>query len=91
MNALQVTTPTGLAGTLAREADHYQFAYAASADARSAVSLTMPLRRLAFTRATLPPIFLSDNTRLFVMRRFDRTATGRLRAGGAEDVANLSQ
>ena len=38
-----------------------------------------------------PPFFLSDNTRLFVMRRFDRTATGRLRAGGAEDVANLSQ
>lgn len=69
MNALQVTTPTGLAGMLAREAEHYQFAYAASAEARSAVSLTMPLRRLAFTRATLPPIFQMNQPEGFLRER----------------------
>jgi hypothetical protein len=41
VNALHVTTPTGTAGTLSREAGQYQFVYAAQADARSAVSLTV--------------------------------------------------
>ena len=33
MNALHVTTPTGTAGTLSREAGQYQFVYTAQADA----------------------------------------------------------
>lgn len=69
MNALHVTTPTGPAGTLSREASQYQFVYAAQADARSAVSLTMPVRRLAFTQPTLPPIFQMNQPEGFLRER----------------------
>jgi serine/threonine-protein kinase HipA len=69
MNALQVSTPTGPAGALVREADCYQFAYAAQVDARSAVSLTMPVRRLAFTSASLQPIFQMNQPEGFLRER----------------------
>ncbi len=69
MNALHVATPTGLAGTLAREAGHYQFSYAAQADVRSAVSLTMPVRRLAFISPSLPPIFQMNQPEGFLRER----------------------
>jgi hypothetical protein len=56
VNALQASTPTGPAGVLVREEGLYQFACDAKADARSAVSLTMPVRRLPYGHtATLPP------------------------------------
>ena len=69
MNALDVTTPSGPAGTLAREAGRYQFTCAAAADVRSAVSLTMPVRRLAYTGATLPPIFQMNQPEGFLRER----------------------
>lgn len=69
MNALDVTTPSGPAGTLAREASRYQFTYTAAADVRSAVSLTMPVRRLAYTGATLPPIFQMNQPEGFLRER----------------------
>lgn len=75
MNALQVSTPTGPAGALVREADCYQFAYASQADARSAVSLTMPVRRLAFTSASLQPIFQMNQPEGFLRERLHHLLT----------------
>jgi serine/threonine-protein kinase HipA len=69
MNLLQVSTPTGPSGTLVREAGHYQFAYTTQADARSAVSLTMPVRRLAFTSAALHPLFQMNQPEGFLRER----------------------
>jgi serine/threonine-protein kinase HipA len=69
VNALAVTTPTGPAGTLAREAGLYQFTCAAEADARSAISLTMPVRRRAYAGASLPPIFQMNQPEGFLRER----------------------
>jgi len=70
VNALQASTPTGPAGVLVREEGLYQFACDAKADARSAVSLTMPVRRLPYGHtATLPPIFQMNQPEGFLRER----------------------
>lgn len=69
MTALQVSTPAGPAGVLVREADEYQFTCAPQADARSAVSLTMPVRRLAYPNPSLHPIFQMNQPEGFLRER----------------------
>lgn len=69
MNLLHVHTPTGHSGTLAREADQYQFVYGAGASSRDAVSLTMPIRALAYQSHALLPIFQMNQPEGFLRER----------------------
>lgn len=69
MNLLQVNTPTGPSGTLARDADQYQFVYGAGASPSDAVSLTMPIRALAYQSHTLLPIFQMNQPEGFLRER----------------------
>ncbi|MEF7615130.1 type II toxin-antitoxin system HipA family toxin [Aquincola sp. MAHUQ-54] len=69
IDRLDVSTPQGPAGVLAREASGYVFAYGGHAAPQAAVSLTMPPRLQAYERPELHPVFQMNLPEGYLLER----------------------